>query len=480
LDFKAVTQTLLRRTQVAFIWIALVPIVLGVLAWRDNLQYRERAASVSNTRQILREMDDLVLAITSAETGQRGYLLTGDDSYLEPFRTAAPQSEHSLAHLGALIGGTNPDQRARLEELTAAVHLKMDELRNTVELRRTQGEVAAMALVRAGTGQRAMETIRRVALSINAEQAQQLEQLREGAQTAELRSAFYFGAGIVVSMALLFWAWHLITIYAKERMCAEQEADQLNSELEKRVADRTAELAIINSRLLRSNDDLERYAYVASHDLQEPLRMVSTYVDLLARRYEGKLDSAADDYIRFAVDGARRMRLLIDDLLSYARAGIHASRIAPADFEKVLQAALENLQLLREETHAEIVHEPLPVVPGDEAGLVLVMQNLLSNALKFRQPDRPPRVRVAAARHDSEWRFVVEDNGIGFDGEYADKIFEIFQRLHPSSAYPGTGIGLAISKRIIEGHGGRMWAESADGAGSKFWFSLPVVDDKSK
>jgi len=262
-----VTQTLLRRTQVAFIWIALVPIVLGVLAWRDNLQYRERAASVSNTREILREMDDLVLAITSAETGQRGYLLTGDDSYLEPFRTAAPQSEHSLAHLGALIGGTNPDQRARLEELTAAVHLKMDELRNTVELRRTQGEVAAMALVRAGTGQRAMETIRRVALSINAEQAQQLKQLREGAQTAELRSAFYFGAGIVVSMALLFWAWHLITIYAKERMCAEQEADQLNSELEKRVADRTAELAIINSRLLRSNDDLERYAYVASHDL---------------------------------------------------------------------------------------------------------------------------------------------------------------------------------------------------------------------
>ena len=474
------TQTLLRRTQVTFVWIALVPIVLGLLAWKDNLQYRERAASVLHTREILREMDDLALAITNAETGQRGYLLTGEDSYLQPFRAASPQVEHSLANLGALIGGSNPDQRARLEELTAAVHVRMDELRNTIELRRTQGQSPAMAMLRVGVGQRAMETIRRVTLSMNAQQEQQLEQLREAARTAELRSAIYFGGGIVISMALLFWAWHLIVVYANQRVRAEQEAAQLNSELEKRVADRTAELAATNTSLLRSNADLERYAYVASHDLQEPLRMVSAYVDLLARRYEGKLDSDADDYIRFAVDGARRMRLLIDDLLSYSRVGLHASRNTLTDFEKVLQTALENVQLLREETQAEIVHAPLPVVPGDEAGLVLVMQNLLSNALKFRQPDRPPRVRVAAARHDGEWRFVVEDNGIGFDGAYAEKVFEIFQRLHPSSAYPGTGIGLAISKRIIEGHGGRMWAESADGGGSKFWFSLPVVENKSK
>jgi signal transduction histidine kinase len=479
LDLKAVTQTLLRRTRVTFVWIALVPIALGLLAWRDNLQYRERTASVSRTREILREMDDLVLAITRAESGQRGYLLTGDDSYLEPFRTAAPQSEHSLAHLRALIGGSNPDQRARLEELTAAVHGKMDELRNTTELKRTQGQGPAMAMVRAGTGQRAMETIREALLSMERDQENQLEQLRQAARTAEFRSAVYFGVGIVVSIALLFWARRVIVVYANQRLRAEREAARLNSELEERVTERTAELAATNASLLRSNTDLERYAYVASHDLQEPLRMVSAYVDLLARRYRGKLDGDADDYIRFAVDGARRMRLLITGLLSYSRVGAQALRIAPTDFERVFMKVLDNLQVLREENQAEIANEPLPVVPCDEEGLVVVLQNLLSNAIKFRRKDEPPRVRVAASRHDGEWRFVVEDNGIGFDNEDADKIFEIFQRLHSSSAYPGTGIGLAISKRIIEGHGGRMWAESAAGAGSKFWFSLPASEDKS-
>jgi light-regulated signal transduction histidine kinase (bacteriophytochrome) len=352
----------------------------------------------------------------------------------------------------------------------------MDELSRTIELRRTRGEAAATAEVLTGVGQRAMETIRRITLSLNVEEERLLAQRLKAQRTTEVRVAACFGAGIVVSIGLLFWAYHLILVYAYEHKRAEEEAVRLAAELEQRVAERTAELRAVNASLLRSNADLERFAYVASHDLQEPLRMVSAYVDLLARRYEGKLDKDADDYIRFAVDGASRMRLLISDLLSYSRTGMQALRIGPADFEKVLEAALDNLRVLREESQAEIVHEPLPVAPGDEAGLVLVLQNLLSNAIKFRQPDRPPRVRVAATRHGDEWQFVVEDNGIGFDNQYAERIFEIFQRLHSGRAYPGTGIGLAISKRIIEAHGGRMWAESTEGAGSKFWFSLPATE----
>ncbi len=469
------TQTLLRRTQVALIWVALVPVALATLAWRDIVQYRERVASVSHTRQVLGEMETLFLAITDSETGQRGYLLTGDESYLQPFRAASPQVEQSLARLGELIRESSPDRRARFEELAAAVHLKMGELQDTVQLRRTQGQAASMAVLRTGAGQRAMETIRRITLAMNMEQERNLEQFRQAAQATQFHAALYFGVGIVASVVLLIWAYHLISVYADERKRAEREAARLNAELEQRVVERTAELRSANTNLLRSNADLERFAYVASHDLQEPLRMVSAYVDLLARRYEGRLDKDADDYIRFAVDGASRMRLLISDLLSYSRTGMQPLRIVPTDLEKVLEAAMDNLRILREETRAEIVHAPLPVAPGDEAGLVLVMQNLLGNAMKFRQPDRPPRVRVAATRSGEEWRFVVEDNGIGFDGQYGDKIFEIFQRLHAGSAYPGTGIGLAISKRIIEAHGGRMWAESTVGAGSKFWFSLPAT-----
>jgi signal transduction histidine kinase len=476
LDFNIVPQKLLRRTQLTFIWVALVPVVLAVLAWWGSLQYRGRVRWVSHTQQVLSEMDNLLLAVTNAETGQRGYLLTSDESYLQPFRAASPQVDRSISRLRDLIRDSGAGQQARLDELVPAVHLKMDELRSTIELRRTRGEAAATAEVRTGVGQRAMDTIRRITVSMNIEEERLLAQRLSAQRSTEIRVAVCFGAGIVVSIGLLFWAYHLVVLYASERKRAEQEAVRLNAELEQRVTERTSELRAANASLLRSNADLERFAYVASHDLQEPLRMVSAYVDLLARRYEGKLDKDADEYIRFAVDGASRMRLLISDLLSYSRTGMQAPRIAPTDFEKVLEAALDNLRILREESAAEIVHEPLPVVPGDEAGLVLVLQNLLGNAIKFRQPNRPPRVRVAATRHGDEWRFVVEDNGIGFDGQYADRIFEIFQRLHSGSAYPGTGIGLAISKRIIEAHGGRMWAESTEGAGSKFWFSLPATE----
>jgi signal transduction histidine kinase len=475
LDFTIVPQTLLRRTQVAFIWVALVPIALGVFAWWGNAQYRERVRWVSHTRDVLGEMNTLFLAITDSETSQRGYQLTGDESYLEPFRAASPRVERSIARLRELIRDSSADQQGRFEELAAAVNLKMDELNRTIELRQTKGEAAAMAVMRTGVGQRAMDTIRRVTLSMNLREGRELEQLREAARANELRSSVCFGVGIVSSVALLFWAYRLIVLYAYERKRAEQKAVGLNAELEQRVRERTAELAAANVRLTRSNADLERFAYIASHDLQEPLRMVSAYVDLLARRYEGKLDKDADDYIRFAIDGATRMRSLINDLLSYSRTGMQALRIAPTDFEKVLEAALDNLRILREEAGAEIVHEPLPVVPGDEAGLVLVMQNLLSNAIKFRHPGRPPRVLMTATRHADEWHFVVEDNGVGFEGQYAEKIFELFQRLHSTGVYPGTGIGLAISKRIIEAHGGRIWAESMEGTGSKFWFSLPAM-----
>ncbi|MCI1280792.1 MAG: ATP-binding protein [Nitrospira sp.] len=225
------------------------------------------------------------------------------------------------------------------------------------------------------------------------------------------------------------------------------------------------------AELGRSNADLQQFAYVASHDLQEPLRMVSSYTQLIAKRYKGKLDADADEFIAFAVDGANRMQRLIQDLLAYSRVKTGGRQFEPTAMETVLKAALANLTNAVAESHAVITHDSLPAVMGDEKQLAQLFQNLLSNAVKFRGP-QPLHIHISAKQADGEWLFSVRDNGIGIDPEYADRIFVIFQRLHTREEYPGTGIGLAICKKIVERHGGRMWVESERGKGATFYFTL--------
>jgi PAS domain S-box-containing protein len=228
--------------------------------------------------------------------------------------------------------------------------------------------------------------------------------------------------------------------------------------------------------LARSNADLERFAYVASHDLQEPLRMVSSYVQLLARRYQGKLDSDADEFIGHAVDGAGRMQNLITDLLAFSRVGRTGKEFEPTSLETALDRALLNLKMAIEESGAIVTRDPMPVVRGDLTQMVQVFQNLVGNAIKFRGKE-PPRIDVSIRRNAGDWLLAVRDNGIGVDAQYAERIFIIFQRLH-GREYPGTGIGLPISRKIVERHGGRMWVESAPGKGSTFFFTLPRLRDR--
>ena len=225
------------------------------------------------------------------------------------------------------------------------------------------------------------------------------------------------------------------------------------------------------SELGRSNADLQQFAYVASHDLQEPLRMVSSYTQLIARRYKGKLDADADEFIAFAVDGANRMQRLILDLLAYSRVNTGGRQFEPTAMETVLKAALNNLTDAVKESQAIITHDPLPAVMGDDKQLAQLFQNLLSNAVKFGGA-QPPRIHISAKQTDGEWLFSVRDHGIGLDPQYADRIFVIFQRLHTRAEYPGTGIGLAICKKIVERHGGRIWVESELGKGATFYFTL--------
>jgi len=260
-------------------------------------------------------------------------------------------------------------------------------------------------------------------------------------------------------------------VEALMRSRAEAALRRAHAELEERVRERTAELA-------RSNAELEQFAYVASHDLQEPLRMVRSFVELLQQRYAGQLDAEADEFIGFAVDGAARMQALIRGLLAYSRVDRRTSSPGPVDCDRLVQNALRNLQVAIAEAKAQVTHDPLPTVTGDETQLLQLFQNLLGNAIKFRN-EAAPRVHIAAARRGAEWVFSVRDNGIGFDPQYAERIFMIFQRLHTREEYGGTGIGLAVCKKIVECHGGRIWAESAPGQGSTFYFTLPVKGEEN-
>jgi PAS domain S-box-containing protein len=249
-------------------------------------------------------------------------------------------------------------------------------------------------------------------------------------------------------------------------------ADAIAQGIERKRAEEA--LAQRAEELARSNADLEQFAYVASHDLQEPLRMVVSYLQLLERRYKGQLDERADRHIGYAVDGAKRMQRLINDLLTYSRVGRRGDTQALTDAAQILQNVLRDLSQAIEESGATVEHDPLPVVHADPTQLGQLLLNLIANALRFRS-DAPPRVHVGARYEPEahEWVFQIKDNGIGIAPEHFDRIFIIFQRLHGWAEYPGTGIGLAICKKIVERHGGRIWVESEPGQGATFFFTLP-------
>ena len=234
-------------------------------------------------------------------------------------------------------------------------------------------------------------------------------------------------------------------------------------------------LLATQAELARSNAELEQFAYVASHDLQEPLRMVASYVGLLERRYRGRLDSDADDFIEFAVDGARRMQALLSGLLDLSRVGTRGRELESTESDTALRDALINLEQAIAEAGAEVIHEPLPAVLGDRIQLTQLFQNLISNAVKFNAADSP-QVTVSASRSGSMWEFAVADNGIGIDPAHFDRIFQVFQRLHTRDTYEGTGIGLSVCRKIVERHGGAIWPESAKGQGTTFRFTLKATE----
>ena len=242
---------------------------------------------------------------------------------------------------------------------------------------------------------------------------------------------------------------------------------------EEKLAKANIELHRQAKELRRSNEDLQQFAYVVSHDLQEPLRAIGVYSELLISRYQQEADAEVQEFARYITEGVERMRTLMTDLLQYARVESQTKAVTLTDCHQIVLEVLQDLQLSVEETGAQITWDPLPTVNADRRRLAQVLRNLLSNALKYHGP-QPVRIHISASQKDGEWHFQVHDNGIGIDPRFADRIFVIFQRLHLRHEYPGTGIGLAMCKKIIEQHGGRIWVESRLGEGATFFFTLPM------
>ena len=345
---------------------------------------------------------------------------------------------------------------ARLDRMEPLIATRIAQLEGVIAVGRTSGGGRAAAQdVNEGAGEAITGSIQGVLAELASHELGLLR-LRNQAVVKEQRRL----DALIVALGSVFLLVEVLAFLAL-RMASRERL---------RTAEQLRHVAL---DLERSNRDLEQFASIASHDLQEPLRMVASFTELLGQRYRGRLDEEADQFIAFAVDGAKRMQILINDLLQYARLVSRGLPSVPCQTEAALNQALLCLAQTLLETGALVTHEPLPEVQGDPSQVALLFQNLLGNALKFRCPGRQPCVQVSAVPDGARWQFSVADNGIGIDPAHFEIIFQIFRRLHGSADYPGTGIGLAICKRIVERHGGSIRVMSQPGQGATFTFSLP-------
>ncbi|TAM87730.1 hypothetical protein EPN42_10670 [bacterium] len=424
--------------------IVAVAIATGFVAYaviRDN-----RAALVE-TYQVRLDLQEAQTLIAEEQTGVRGYAATGERLFIDPYRRADVQLHGLLERLRAHTRRDLLSPLAADIEDVEATHRRWLALVVSPLLADPGAAVAAQLELK---GSRLVAHMR---ADLNAAQGV-AEAAAEQTQATVALSVFVSIAVIVFFVvALGAVATRLEYLrFAKERMLRAQ-IDERNLALE------------------RSNASLQEFAYVASHDLQEPLRTVASFTQLLQRRYGARLDKDADEFIAFAVDGARRMQELINDILEYSRVTTHGKPLAAVDLQSALDRALANLRSTIDERNAVIDAARMPIVLGDESQLTQLLQNLLSNALKYGAREHP-KIVVRAMRSDGEWTISVHDNGIGIASEYHERIFRIFQRLHSRGEYSGTGIGLAICKSIVDRHGGRIWVDSEEGKGAAFSFTL--------
>jgi signal transduction histidine kinase len=445
-----------QKIRLGYWLLTLVPIVLGALAASNAVELNAAARHVAETNRIGKLLEKLFSEIKDVEVAQREYILVGGQQPLQTIRNTRVQIDEDIRELRKL--GADPRWLSLLDSLLPQ---KFDEIQQTIESRNERGLEAASQMLLTNRGHQAMDDIRRVATNMRTEEERRLSE-RSSEQSRRFQRTFELFAGVLLLNLALIGILYFLQKRETER------ARQLHEELERRVALRT-------EALQRSNEDLQQFAYIASHDMKEPLRMIASYTTLLQRRYASKLDADADAFMNFIVDGVHRMNTLIQDLLEYSRAGAgNEDKLSEVHVATILRNVMANLKVTIAESGATVKSENLPEsVPYDAIRLTQVFQNLIGNAIKYRG-NRRPVVTIRSERRADEIVFSVSDNGIGIAPEHMHRIFGVFQRLH-GKEYEGSGIGLAMVKKIVERYGGRIWADSTPDVGSTFYFTIALT-----
>jgi signal transduction histidine kinase len=430
-----------------------------------NTQSEKTDIEILSAQNLRSSLSNLLAFTQDAETSERGFLLTGDERFLGPYQQAKLQIKTQI-ELCRNMFKDHPELRDNVEQLIHRIQYKFDQVEKALATQRTAGFAAALQYVRSGADQDTMDEIRRSIDSMQLQLGKELTNAHDRQRSFDRAVFIFFLVSTAVTIIVLISLYHTLLDYIHGQDAARGELAALNQDLERRIEERTRELQ-------QSNDELQQFAYVASHDLQEPLRTITSFTQLLAARYKGKLDEDADEFIRYIVTSSRRMGDLINGLLALVRLRKSGQPSAAVPFERIIRDAETSLQASIRESGAIIESGELPALVVDSVQMTQLFQNLISNAIKYRGK-KTPLIRIEAVRKSSEWTFSVADNGQGFDQKYAERIFGLFQRLHDREV-DGTGMGLSIARKIIERHGGKIWAESEKGIGSTFYFSLPVT-----
>ena len=468
-----------------FIAALIFTVANAVISFRSANTLVQNNERVLETQEAIRDVEALLSVIKDAETGQRGYLLTRNEEFLAPYNAAVGRVEGLVADLKELKTD-DPRQLERIPAIEEAIKARLQTLATNIDVLRNEGRetLVQRALLEKGRGE--MDRIRSLVREFEEAEQRRLSQRVAESAASSRNSILTFIAANLAVMLLLVAVFFLLRRDFAARQKAEAELRAAHEQLEQRVIERTAELNSANLELERSNRELQDFAYVASHDLQEPLRKIQAFGDRLKSVQGPKFDERGLDYLDRMQNAAGRMHTLINDLLTFSRVTTKAQPFVATDLNGICNEVVDDLETLIQTTRGRVEVTDLPTIDADPLQMRQLFQNLIANALKFHRPEVDPVVIIrsesftgAADRSDdtSQTKFTrifVEDNGIGFDEKYLDRIFTPFQRLHGRGEYEGTGIGLAVCRKIVERHGGSLTATSVQGEGSTFIAVLPI------
>ena len=440
-------------------------LVIGIVSYQTTRRFLVNDALVERSHEAISMSDQVLSDLRDAETGQRGFLLTGSDDYLEPYTLGVAAVAKDLDALADLTSA-NPNQKANMQLLRTATNGKLAELKLTVDTERSQGYDAALVIVKTNRGKFLMDNVRSAIGNVKAEATRRLALRTRDAENAAEEAQRWSVGGYVSVLILMITALLYIDRYISERQRAEREVRALNQDLERRVEDRTA-------ALLEANRELEAFSYSVSHDLRAPLRHISGFAEMLRKKAEGQLDETCQRYVLTIQESGQHAGALVDDLLAFSRMGKAEMRLGVVDMNSIVAAVRKDLAIEIDQRDVQWKVDELPPAYGDSSMLRLVWQNLIGNAVKYTKKRSTATIEIGAKSEAGETIYFVRDNGAGFDMRYVDKLFGVFQRLHGKEEFEGTGIGLANVRRIVNRHFGRTWAEGEVDNGATFYFTLP-------